>query len=341
MIPVQDRKPRVFYGYDRISGRTEYADSGMVKAQLMQDQFPNSPDRFNVLYLVSSRIPYGAVQIASAARSKGVRLVWNQNGVGYPACYKDWQAVNAPLRELLHAADHVFYQSEFCRLSADRFLGVRKGPWEVLYNPVDISIFTPTAPPDPGQLVMLLGGSQYQAYRVATAINVLAEVMRFRPEASLYVTGRLSWSDEAQAARMALNWARERGVQDRVSFLGPYNQSEAPTIFRRAHVLLHTKYNDPCPGAVIEAMACGVPVVYSASGGVPELVGKDAGIGISVDLNWDRDIPPDARAMAEAVLEVARHRKEFSHAARQRAEEKFDSRPWIQRHQEVFEDLLQ
>ena len=251
--------------------------------------------------------------------------------------------MNDPLGKLLHAADHVFYQSEFCRLSADRYLGARDGPWEILYNPVDTQVFTPArSDPDPQHVTLLLAGNQYQYYRLSTAMEVLAEVVRRHANAKLLITGRLCWiPDEAKAARIARQLAAQLGLQDRVVFLGPYAQSDAPAVFRQAHLLLHTKYNDPCPGVVIEAMACGLPVVYSDSGGVPELVGKDAGRGIPVETNWERDIPPDSKAMATAVLEVVKRRKELSTAARQRAEEKFDVRPWLQRHRAVFERLVQ
>ena len=65
---------------------------------------------------------------------------------------------------------------------------------------------------------------------------------------------------------------------------------------RRADLLLHTKYNDPCPTVVLEAMASGLPVVYSASGGVPELVGEEAGVGIPAPFDWEHDHPPKGRA---------------------------------------------
>jgi hypothetical protein len=40
------------------------------------------------------------------------------------------------------------------------------------------------------------------------------------------------------------------------------------------------------------------------------------------------------------VLLIAERRPEFAEAARQRAVERFDLRPWLQRHQEIFEGLL-
>jgi glycosyltransferase involved in cell wall biosynthesis len=102
---------------------------------------------------------------------------------------------------------------------------------------------------------------------------------------------------------------------------------------------LHTKYNDPCPTIVLEAMACGVPVVYSASGGTPELVGDDAGIGIPAPLDWEKDHPPAANDLAQAVLDVGADLDERSGAARARSLV-FDARGWLARHHALFEDLL-
>ncbi len=88
--------------------------------------------------------------------------------------------------------------------------------------------------------------------------------------------------------------------------LGEYAQRDAPAIFRQAHVLLHTKVNDPCPTLVLEAMACGLPVVYPRSGGTVELVGDEAGVGVPHPDGFERDEPPPPEALAEAVEGRAR-----------------------------------
>jgi len=336
----RDGVVRVWYG-QRVPPLSEESHGGIVKFQHMQEVFPSSPRRFNVLYLVSSRPPTGALEIARTAKRKGARFVWNQDGVAYPAwAGPNWERANEPMGRLLRLADYVFYQSEFCRVGADRYLGRPGGGSEVLHNPVDTASFTPGAS-RPRGLVLLLGGTQYQRYRLETALHVIAAVRRRRPDATLLVTGRLVFlGSEPEGHRAAVSLATKLGVADAVSFLGPYTQAEAPEIFRRSHVLLHTKYNDPCPGVVLEAMACGLPVVYSASGGVPELVGVTAGIGIPAELSWERDLPPDPEAMATAVLAVANDLPRYADAARQRAVERFDLRRWLRRHEEVFESIV-
>ena len=72
------------------------------------------------------------------------------------------------------------------------------------------------------------------------------------PDARLLVTGRLVIA--ARAARRPASASRGR-----VEAVGRYSQADAPALFRRAHVLLHTKVNDPCPSVVLEAMASGAP----------------------------------------------------------------------------------
>ena len=126
------------------------------------------------------------------------------------------------------------------------------------------------------------------------------------PSARLIIAGKFRWgkSEEVAANSEIRRYAESCDVGDRVEWFGAYNQRQAPDLFRRADILLHTKYNDACPRLVVEAMACGLPVVYSASGGVPELVGDQAGIGIPAPSDWNMEHPPSAQALAEAVRRI-------------------------------------
>jgi glycosyltransferase involved in cell wall biosynthesis len=221
----------------------------------------------------------------------------------------------------------VIYQGEFCKQAADRFLGPPSGSWEVLPNAVDTNAFTPAERAPDGGPVLLLSGDQSQAYRLRTALETLAQL----PEARLLVTGSVV-VDAAGAAR-------ELGVEERVDLVGRYAQRDAPALCGRAHLLLHTKVNDPCPNVVLEAMACGLPVVHSASGGTPELVG-DAGIGVPSESTWERDVPPDPRELADAVRAVLERLDSYRDAARARAVERYDLAPWIDRHRVLFHELV-
>jgi glycosyltransferase involved in cell wall biosynthesis len=335
--PRADR-PAVSYGVERMPGEADVVIGGGVKFLILDEDLPNAPRDFNVLYLGSSSIPIDARMLVRLARRRGAAFAWNQNGVAYPGWYgPGWELVNRPRARLLQGADHVFYQSRFCKLSADRFYGEPSGTWEILPNPVDTRRYVP-GPPSRRPLTMLLGGSQYQRYRVVAALETLALVRREVPDARLRVAGALTFSSDADAEVRGL--VHRLRLSDATDLVGPYRRGDAPALMHTADILLHTKYNDPCPTVVLEAMSSGLPVVYSASGGTPELVGEDGGVGVPAPLDWDRDHPPTAEQLAEAVLAAAERIDELREAARSRAVEHFDARPWVERHRIVFEQLV-
>lgn len=336
-------KPSVWYGLYHVPSPSEPAVGGIVKLQHLVRQFPDESIRFNVLYLISSRLPDGPEALATWARRKGAKIVLNQNGVAYPAWHgPGWEQVNAPMSALLSMADHVFYQSEFCRESADRFARQAAGPHEVLYNPVDTARFVPAERAhSKASTTLLLGGSPDAWYRVDSAIRTLAALVKRGTDARLLITGRLRWRPDPAACRAQADaLLNDLGLRDRVEFLGAYTQEQAPAIYQRADLLLHTKYNDPCPTVVLEALATGLPVAYSASGGVPELVGAEAGVGVPVARSWEKDIPADPLKLAEAVESILAGHARMSAAARQRAVDRFDTRHWLARHADVFEQLV-
>jgi glycosyltransferase involved in cell wall biosynthesis len=324
---------QVFYGHDLVPGPGEAVAGGTAKFQRLATRFPNHPTDFTLLYLSTTWLPRDLRALLGYAARRRTPIVLNQDGVAYPGFAGDaTKRLNEPYRRALLAADHVFYQSAFSKLSADTFLGDPHGGSEILYNAVDVDHFTPADGPLPDGPILLLGGDQTQAYRLDLGLRTFALIARERPGARLLVTGRLVCDPASSLEAL--------GIRDAVEFVGRYTQANAPAVIRRAHLLLHTKVKDPCPSAVIEAMACGLPVVYPASGGTVELVGDDAGIGVPHPDGWERDEPPLPEELAEAALRILEDRGRYAEAARSRAVERFALDPWLDRHAQVFEELL-
>ncbi len=344
----------VFYGFDDLPAAIRRIGGGLVKCGDLARHFPNTPVKPNLLYLVSSALPRVGPGFAGLflpdspafmtrfARRAGAKVVINQDGVAYPGWHgPGWRRANVPARRLVHAADHVFYQSRFSKMSSDRFLDERKGPSEILYNPVDTETFTPGPPRTvEASLTLLVTGTHYGFYRVESVVEALGLIRGRGVDCRLRIAGRLRWlPSEEDCRRQVLELAAAKGISALVECSGPYTQDEAVSLYRSADILVHAKYNDPCPRVVVEAMACGLPVVYSATGGTPELVGEEAGVGIPAPLDWEKDHPPAGPELAEAVIRIAGDYAAFSAAARRRSVAHFDLKPWIARHRELFEAL--
>jgi glycosyltransferase involved in cell wall biosynthesis len=242
-VPAPRDGVHVYYGRDRLPGPDDVVVGGAVKFARLAEVLPNQPRRWNVLYLGSSSLPLDAPELVRLAARRGARFAWNQDGVRYPGLgLPDVEGTNRRNAELLHAADHVFFQSAFCKESADRFCGERRDAWEILYNAVDTTVFTPAPAERPRELTLLLGGSQYQRYRVESALRTLALVARERPDARLVITGALSFDRPGDARDAVLGLAAELGMSERIELVGPYARTAAPALLRRVNVLLSAEY---------------------------------------------------------------------------------------------------
>jgi len=337
-----DRLPKVLYLQRDFPGpvpsHIELVQGGAVKYSYLDRVWPQAGTACNLLYGVSSAHTGYAMEIVKAAKGRGIRMVWNQDGVWVPEAYPPEMVErgNRIMAELLHSADYVLFQSQFCKRSSDHFLGQRDHEYEVLYNAVDIGHFSPgRTDKHDGELTLLIAGSHIVPYRLPTAIRTLSLVCKDRPSTRLLIAGQVV------DMKATLNLIDELGLREHIEFVPRYTQQEAPEVYRRADILVHTKYNDPCPTVVIEAMACGLPVVYSKTGGVPELVGDEAGFGVESLSDWYVLHPPDPQKLAVGVMDVSSRLTQFQEAARERAVRCFDYKPWLKRHAEIFASLLE
>jgi len=320
------------------ASRHEFAHGGAVKLTYLAEALPHHFPAANLIYAVSSVGHPLQMEILARAKRMGLKIIVNQNGVAFPAwAGAQYETFNDALKRLIRFADFVVYQSQFCRDSAERYISPPDVPQEIIYNPVDTAHFSPKDIEKPAQLTLLLGGNQYEQYRLQLALQTLHSLLDLVPNARLIVTGNL-WRPAYKAQEWTARALEEMGLAGHVEFVGRYTQADAPYLYSRAHILLHTKYADPCPGLVLEALGCGLPVVHVGNGGVPELV-EDAGIGVPVAHSWEEINLPEPRKMAEAILQVYDNLEHYSQAARHQAL-KFPLDKFITRHIEIFDLVL-
>lgn len=320
--------------------RSKFTHGGAVKLTYLSENIPHHFPSANLMYAVSSVAHPLQIEVLKAAKRKNLKVIVNQNGVAFPAWDGDnYEVSNRYLSQLIGFADFIVYQSQFCKDSAERYISPPDVPNEIIYNPVDIRLFSPEAcSTKPETLTLLLGGNQYEKYRLELALQTIKALHRDLPTAKLIVTGNL-WLPRDEAEVWTKQALHDMNLTEHVTFTGTYAQTDAPALYSQAHLLLHTKYADPSPGLVLEAMALGIPVVHLNNGGVPELV-HDAGVGVHVEHDWNHINLPSPQAMADAVMRVYTRREEFSQKARQRAVDLFSLEKFIARHKEIFEKIL-
>lgn len=167
-------------------------------------------------------------------------------------------------------------------------------PATIVPNVVDLSRFRPAEVRSDGPPHVVVARNLERLYNNATALRAFVRLRERHPGARLTLAG--SGPEEGALRQLAV----DLHVADAVTFAGRLNRDEMATLYRQASVVVNPSLADNMPNSVLEAMACGVPVVSTNVGGVPFLVSH----GQTALL-----VPPaDEQAMAAALLTVAEDR---------------------------------
>jgi glycosyltransferase involved in cell wall biosynthesis len=137
---------------------------------------------------------------------------------------------------------------------------------------------------------LLWVGTQEQRKNVMGVIDAFAVLAPRHPRLSLVLHGPNGWLGDEVGEGL-----RHRGIQTRtIVSEGSLPRSELAALYNRAHVLVYPSLYEGFGMPVLEAMACGTPVVTSNISALPECAGDAA---LLVD-------PLDTEALAEAVERV-------------------------------------
>ena len=146
-------------------------------------------------------------------------------------------------------------------------------PIAVVSNPVDTDRFRPMPEVNKEPLTVLFVG-RIEPFKGS---DIAAEAMRLvwkkLPEARLYFAGGANTWNHAWAQDFKAKWENE----PRVTFLGLVNRDELPHLYNRATVLTVPSRYESFGHVCAEGMSCGLPVIASDAGSLPELIehGRD------------------------------------------------------------------
>jgi len=127
-------------------------------------------------------------------------------------------------------------------------------------------------------------------YDVATTVRAFALIVKEFPSATLSIAGT---GPEKQALTALITSLQ---LSESVNFTGRLEPKEMAKLYQQADVMLNASMVDNTPNSIIEALACGTPVVSTDAGGIPKLV-KDQHDALLVNI-------ADHQKMAEAALDI-------------------------------------
>jgi glycosyltransferase involved in cell wall biosynthesis len=272
------------------------------------------------------------------ARKHGAKLVLRLDGV----LWRHRLPQTPVSRRLLHGsrnlaaayhrrtADAVVYQSEFIRAEWQRAFGRTQAREFVIYNGTDLGSFS-AAPREPNAgppRLLCVEGSFFDDRPTRAVLHWIRGQL---------AAGKLRQATFCGTSPHALSSAFS--AEPRMRFVSHLPRERMPAIFAEADVFLPLELNPPCPNAVIEALASGVPVIGYRTGALPELVGADGGVLVDYGGAPEQLAPPDMGALDAALESVSASLDHFRLSARRRAEQTFSSARMFQLYAEVFAAL--
>jgi len=263
------------------------------------------------------------------AKKRGVRIVQRLNGMNWIHRKKKTgvkhylrseygNLILSMIRKYL--ADAIVYQSQFARTWWRTAYGKSHKESTVIYNGVDLETYHPVGKnnlPEDHVRILLVEGHLGQGNE-SGLLNAVHLVEHLQPGLSqpieLMVAGKVPEEIINKISNSTKIWLTWAGVIPR---------SEIPELDRSAHLLFSADLNAACPNSVIEALACGLPVVAYATGSLPEILENDAGRTAPYGSNyWEMELP-DVPALAEAAMEILHNLQYFQVKARKQAEYMF------------------
>ncbi|AQS59743.1 N-acetyl-alpha-D-glucosaminyl L-malate synthase BshA [Desulforamulus ferrireducens] len=235
-------------------------------------------------------------------------------------------------RYSLQVSDLVTVVSNYlARQTKDTFDFHRELP--VIYNFVDTEVFRPTDKSlrpklTPRGEALLVHLSNFRPLkRVLDVVKVFHKVRQQRP-------ARLIMIGDGPEKPAVEKLANSLGLTEDILFLG--QQDTVAPLLAAADVMLFPSCCESFGLAALEALSCGVPVIATNSGGIPEVISHGE-VGFLTGVGQVEEM---AQYTLRLLNDQALHKK-MSHRAREYVLTKFKAERWVERYEKIYQEVLQ
>ncbi len=219
-----------------------------------------------------------------------------------------------PMQErVARELDGVLTVSDLSLVDIPREMGIAEERVHMVPLGVDPEIFFPAPQAAvPGRIVVVTS-ADVPLKGLLVLLDALAKLRVERPSAHLVCVGRAKPNGPTDRR------LTELGLRDAVTFRSGLSQEELVALMQSAEVAAVPSFYEGFCLPAVEEMACGIPLVATRVGALPEIVGSDETAGLLVP-------PGDAEALAMALgrlLDEPELRGRLGAAGRQRVQERF------------------
>lgn len=142
----------------------------------------------------------------------------------------------------------------------------------------------------------LMQGESYKGLHIL--LKALVKIKERVPDIHLSVVG------DGSARKKYEQMAYELGVARHVEFHGKLMGDALVREYQKADIFVLPTANDSYPAVILEAMSCGLPVVSTAVGSIPQVIDGELQTGVIVN-------PITVRGFAEAIIELIEHPEKY------------------------------
>ncbi len=208
-------------------------------------------------------------------------------------------------------------------------LGIDDARVRLIFPAVNLDRYAPRREPEVGFTALFASSPDCASWLEARGVHLILDAAARRP----HMRFRLLWRPWGDSEVVVRRWIAERNLHNVELITGCV--ADMPAEYNRAHVVVapftDRSRSKPTPNSVVDALACGRPVVVTQMVGLSDLVAESRSGAV---------VAPGGESLAEGLDRVASQWPSYSRAARSLAEELFAEQRFIQSYERLYAELL-